>query len=226
MEALDKLFEGWESKHLLQGHKRFIRDGIVDEEWWMNVRDVPKICFFLKEARTQQEEGYNLVNDLKEYAPWRLWQRVGVWTQAIQNAYIGKKVYNDAEIKNHLHEAVKQIAVVNIKKSDGMAESDNDDLQRYALEDNVELKKELELINPDIIVCGYTFGMLKEILNQEEVDFCDTSDTMYGFWRDKLVIDYYHPACHYPNRINYYALISICHAASQEWSERRKKYTY
>ncbi len=35
--------------------------------------------------------------------------------------------------------------------------------------------------------------------------------------QDTLVIDYYHPAVHYPNRVNYYALMAICDVA-------RKKY--
>lgn len=38
-----------------------------------------------------------------------------------------------------------------------------------------------------------------------------------GLNQDTLVIDYYHPAVHYPNRVNYYALMAICDVA-------RKKY--
>lgn len=52
MKELDDLFDEWEKRHLAKGHKRFIRDGIVNEDWWMQKQSVPKICFFLKEART------------------------------------------------------------------------------------------------------------------------------------------------------------------------------
>ena len=222
MKELDTLFEKWEKKHIETGHKRFIRDGIVDEEWWMQGKEVPKICFFLKEARTQ-EENYNLVQDLYKYEPWNLWQRVAVWTQAIQGAFLGELPYNEELIKKKSHDAVKQIAVVNAKKSDGLVQSEGDDLRVYMQEDKKELKEEIELINPDIIVCGYTFGMLKEIL-EDELSAENTSDTMYGFWRDKLIIDYYHPACHYPNRVNYYALMSICRMAEADWRERKDAY--
>ena len=34
-----------------------------------------------------------------------------------------------------------------------------------------------------------------------------------GLNQDTLVIDYYHPAVHYPNRVNYYALMAICDVA-------------
>lgn len=175
----------------------------------------------MKEARTEQETGYNLVEDLYAYKPWKLWQRVAVWTQAIQNAFLGEKAYNEETIKKNAHTAVKQIAVVNVKKSDGTAESNWEDLEKYLQEDKAELKKGLEIINPDVIVCGYTFGMLKEVLG-DELDVQYTSDTMYGFWRDKLIIDYYHPACRYPNRVNYYALMSICRTALAE-SEKIKQ---
>ena len=40
------------------------------------------------------------------------------------------------------------------------------------------------------------------------------------------VIDYYHPACHYPNRVNYYALLSICRLAKEEWEERKVEYAH
>lgn len=223
MRELDNLFDEWEKRHLAKGHKRFIRDGIVNEDWWMQEQSVPKVCFFLKEARTDQEEGYNLVKDLYTYEPWKLWQRVAVWTQAIQLSFSGECPYDEDKIKMKSHEAVRQTAVVNVKKSNGLAESTEEDLWQYVKDDKDLLKKELEIVNPDIIVCGYTFGMLSEVLG-EELERDNTSDTMYAFWKDKLVIDYYHPACHYPNRVNYYALMSICRLAAEEWVERKKKY--
>lgn len=223
MKELDILFEKWEKRHLEKGYERFIRDGIVNEKWWMQEQSVPKICFFLKEARTEKKEGYDLVKDLNECEPWKLWQKVAVWTQAIQLAFMGERSYDDNEIRLKSHEAVRQTAVVNVKKSNGLPESTEDDLWHYARTDKDLLKKELEIINPDIIVCGYTFGMLCEVL-EDEIEIDGTIDTMYAFWKDKLIIDYYHPACHYPNRVNYYALMSICRLASDEWEGRKMRY--
>lgn len=222
MRELDILFEEWEKIHLEKGYKRFIRDGIVNEDWWFQEQSVPKICFFLKEARTQ-EEGYNLVKDLYKREPWKLWQRVAIWTQAIQLSFTGERPYDVDKIQMKSHEAVRQTAVVNVKKSNGLAESEGEDLWKYVHEDKDLLKRELELVNPDIILCGYTFGMLSEVLG-DELEMDGTADTMYAFWKDKLIIDYYHPACHYPNRVNYYALMTICRLAAEEWEERKQKY--
>ena len=222
MRELDILFEEWEKRHLAKGYKRFICDGIVNEDWWFQEQSVPKICFFLKEARTQ-EEGYNLVKDLNKYKPWKLWQRVAIWTQAIQCSFTGECPYDADKIQMKSHEAVRQIAVVNVKKSNGLAQSEGEDLWQYVHQDKDLLKRELELVNSDIILCGYTFGMLREVLG-DELEMNGTADTMYAFWKDKLIIDYYHPACHYPNRVNYYALMTICRFAATEWEERKRKY--
>lgn len=223
MEKLDALFIIWEKRHLETGHKRFIRDGIVNEEWWMQEQRVPKVCYFLKEARTEQEQGYNLVKDLYEYEPWKLWKKVAIWTQAIQLAFTGERSYDYGKIEMKSHEAIRQIAVVNVKKSDGLAGSSEEDLWNYVKMDKDLLKQELEIINADVIVCGYTFGMLCKVL-EDEIEMEGTVDTMYAFWRDKLIIDYYHPACHFPNRVNYYALMSICRLAADEWEERKIRY--
>ena len=222
MQELDNLFYVWAQKHISEGHSRFIRDGIVDEEWWTKDQVLPKICYFLKEGRTE-EASYNLACDLKERCPWKLWKKVAIWTQAIHNAFTSEQAYNEESIRENEHALVKQIAVVNTKKSDGLRNSDDNDLMKYAKEDKKELKQELEIINPDIIVCGHTFDMLKQVLG-DELDVENTCETLYGFWKDKLIINYYHPACRYPSRLNYYALMSICKVAEKDWKDRKERY--
>lgn len=224
MKELDELFDLWENRHLSGNYHHFIRDGIVDESWWLQEQRVPKICFFLKEARTQ-EKHYDLTDDLRAREPWRLWQRVAIWTQAIQAAFSCERAYDDEKLKLKSHTAIKQISVVNVKKSDGKNTSNDKDLLDFAERDKDLLKQELELINPDIIVCGYTYQFLSMVLD-DELEAGKRQDTMYCFWKDKLIIDYYHPACHYPNRVNYYALMSICRMAKQEWEERKIQYAH
>ena len=58
------LMDNWEEKHKNNGYKRFIRDGIVCEEKW-EAQHTPRVCYFLKEAYTSNENGYNLVEDLQ-----------------------------------------------------------------------------------------------------------------------------------------------------------------
>ena len=68
------LMDNWEEKHKNNGYKRFIRDGIVCEEKW-EAQHTPRVCYFLKEAYTSNENGYNLVEDLHDCErPWTMWR--------------------------------------------------------------------------------------------------------------------------------------------------------
>ena len=109
------------------------------------------------------------------------------------------------------------IAVINIKKSNGQSQSDDKELAAYAEADQDFLRRELDIINPDIILCGNTGDCLRTILGDSWKDN-ETAMTMFGQWNGKLVIDYYHPASQFPQSINYYALMAICQVAKREYS--------
>ena len=222
------LMDDWEEKHKNNGYKRFIRDGIVCEEKW-EAQHTPRVCYFLKEAYTSNENGYNLVEDLHDCErPWTMWRKVAIWTQAIYNAFNDNICeYDDEVLRSKEKEIIDRIAVVNVKKSNGGSESEYEDLKKYAIEDRLEIKRELEIIQPDIIVCGNNLSLLKLVLG-EELQNDDTWDNMLALWKDTLVLDCYHPAVHYPNRVNYYALMAICDVARKKygtpvWSAQNEK---
>ena len=211
---MESLFQEWEAAHKQKGYERFIRDGIVSPKDWYG-QPTPKICYLLKEAR-RDVEGYNLVEDLQASGPWQMWKKVAVWTEAIFQAFGDGKEYDQERIQTNIRQNINRIAVINVKKSNGQSKSDYQELKKYAKEDRVFLRRELDIINPDIIVCGYTSHCLRVILGDDWKNN-KTDMTLFGEWNGKLVIDYYHPASKYPHRVNYYALMSICQVA-------RKKY--
>ena len=152
---IELLMDSWKEKHRNKGYKRFIRDGIVCEEQWEK-QQTPKVCYFLKEAYTSNENGYNLVEDLHDCEqPWTMWRKIAIWTQAIHNAFSqNMSEYDEEVLRSHEKEIIDRIAVVNVKKSNGENSSNYEDLEKYAIEDRAEIKRELEIIRPDIIVCG------------------------------------------------------------------------
>lgn len=216
------LMDNWEEKHKNNGYKRFIRDGIVCEEKW-EAQHTPRVCYFLKEAYTSNENGYNLVEDLHDCErPWTMWRKVAIWTQAIYNAFNDNICeYDDEVLRSKEKEIIDRIAVVNVKKSNGGSESEYEDLKKYALEDRLEIKRELEIIQPDIIVCGNNLSLLKLVLG-EELQNDDTWDNMLALWKDTLVLDYYHPAVHYPTIANE-VLYSIAISASGLKNRKKQK---
>lgn len=83
------------------------------------------------------------------------------------------------------------------------------------LQTRKKLKKQLEIIAPDIIICGSTFDTLNRIVYDEKIRpkgiWCDNWFYYTDIISDNktLVIDYYHPANHYPALVNYYAITNI-----------------
>ena len=83
-----------------------------------------------------------------------MWRKIAIWTQAIHNAFSQNMCEYDEEVlRSHEKEIIDRIAVVNVKKSNGENSSNYEDLEKYAIEDRAEIKRELEIIRPDIIVC-------------------------------------------------------------------------
>lgn len=115
---------------------------------------------------------------------------------------------------NHYgNDILKQIAVVNVKKSGGKANSSMEEINQYAEYDSEELKKELEIIDPTVIVCGYTISSLNIIMGAEIKDYDNPNENWFYSAQlndhDVIVLDYYHPANQYPDLLNYYGLLGI-----------------
>ena len=114
----------------------------------------------------------------------------------------------------HNTELFNSIAVVNLKKGSGKPSSNYGEIEAYALADKEEIKKQLEIIAPDIIICGATFGALNHVYDgkiRPEGLWCDNWFYYTDIISDNktLVIDYYHPANYYPALVNYYAVTNI-----------------
>ena len=79
---------------------------------------------------------------------------------------------------------LSQIAIINIKKADGQPTSNKDDLYYNAARDKDFLKQQIELINPDIIICGGTYNYLRCVytelnpLNEPGENYEETYTTM------------------------------------------------
>lgn len=72
-----------------------------------------------------------------------------------------KKYKTSLSESEHI-ESLNQIAVVNLKKSNGMSRSDYDDISEYAEYDRAEIKKEIELIDSESNSLFGTYDVDKE----------------------------------------------------------------
>ena len=220
MRELEILLENWKKEHEEKGYRKFISDGIVNYNKWEK-QSTPKVCYFLKEAYDDTEgKGFNLSKKLNEEEPWGMWKKVAIWTQAIYNSFSRDiSDYPSKDFKSVFKNVIQNIAVVNIKKSNGEKSSNDNDLQQFINLDKEKIKREIELINPDIIICGKTFKFLKQILDDIEIyDNSLIAKWKNVKWKNILIIDYYHPAGRYPNKVNYYSLLSIGKIAQEKYA--------
>lgn len=182
LPALEQLFDEWSKKHQEklstaapycmpeqeEPYGGFVRDGIVNLESWKKQK--VRICFILNEAggRNGME---HYPNDFDLAAEWnergsfsKFMFKLSVWTKAIQDAFGQPITYKKSDVAKIRDELIRSIAVINIKKSDGQRRTDFEILQRFANEDADELRRELELVNPNIIICGENLRFLREPL--------------------------------------------------------------
>ena len=94
-----------------------------------------------------------------------------------------------------------KIAIVNVKKTNGVYPSDDKDLKNNIDRNGDKLLKQIKMINPDVIVCGYTCWLLDKALNKAGKKTVRAKKNSLRFYRtadlcDKeiIVIDFWHPA--------------------------------
>lgn len=208
----DVLFEEWRNKANHQ-NQPFIDDGIINPAVWFAADpSIPKILLVLKEAYNGP---YSLTRELSKDGPWSaMWNRVAEWSYGLLNYNSSTKELPDYKVLSHkeANECLNQIAVMNLKKSNGTKSSADGSFMQYATDDVELLRKQYQLINPDIIIYGHTFDAADGIhgLSRNKKD----NPNPHWYYKDsknKLHIDFFHPANYSSALLQYYGLMGIYH---------------
>lgn len=175
-EDIKKLFESWKNKspsgRINHRHNGFIEDGIVNtEEWFSNNKgkenENRKILLVLKEAYGLDTSLIDFIrNQSYESAP-KIWKRISQIVDGILETTVEKIKPFSENITYNYNEIINNIAVINLKKSDGKSTSDCDEILEYARYDGNEIKKQINMIKPNIIIFGSTFWIVNEIYHDK-----------------------------------------------------------
>lgn len=217
-QRIDALMQEMATEHRKMGWSNFISDGAVNPDVYETSK--PKIAFFLKEAYSKSDDGgWSLTNWLNNGAMTRMWGAVAEWTYGIKNTTATSILPKPSLSNEEKTELLKSVAIVNVKKSNGNVSSDYTDLLRYAETDCTYLKQELDLLSPDIIVCGNNSSLLRllygasirngKVTSEGIIDADFMRENGYAFAGKQIIIDYYHPANQYPAMLNYYTVCSL-----------------
>lgn len=226
-ESLNKCLNTIKAMHQEKGYKRFIFDGVVNAEKY--AASPVKVCFLLKECYVSVSDKqndirdhkewlitgeyprdhhwvkyicdpnednddctYSLVDNLRQEAPWaKMWNAV---------THMASVILGAEEAGVSPSHAVQHIAVVNLKKSNGISTSTEKDIIGYAKDDREYLLEELALLAPDIIVCGGTFDLCKAAhIFPDDLRLICTYKKRSGLraawrWGKAIILDTWHPS--------------------------------
>lgn len=213
-EQENSLFEQWKE---YVADAVFVKDGVVNEEQW-NSAPI-KVLYLLKEVNGGDREWderdylekYNIEpNYIKTHSP-----TISVLTQWQYGIFKGnKRRWDDVEKEALLPEIqsklLSQICLVNLKKTAGGSVVDWNKFDAYfSKEINREnLRKQLKLYSPDIVICGGTAWHLSQIKGWNDSVWKQTNKGIKYYIEENVVyIDFCHPNIRGPKNIFYYALV-------------------
>lgn len=142
----DELFSLWQAA---KNYETFAKDGVVDPEKWE--LEPYKILYVLKEVN-YFEKDFDLRDFLREGGSptyWKTWNNIARWTKAILEGgdYL-RRVSKEEKTK-----WISKIAAINLKKVGGNSEAEDSEIREYAINDSKEIREQIGLYNPDIIIC-------------------------------------------------------------------------
>ncbi len=191
--TLEDLFNKWKTK---EGNEFFCRDGFINKETYEE--QVNKVLFIAKESNVSKGTD----NDF-------------FWLQSVANGKSDSKIlsrrisimtnayYNNFSCVNKSLDNLQKIAYMNINKSGGSSRTNATKLWEYANNHKDYIKKEIEIINPNLIVC--CGKLVYEIIS----DILDTKST------NPKIIEVYHPSYFYISDKKYLEQFKNALVASQ-----------
>ena len=111
------------------------------------------------------------------------------------------KIFNQqsTNLGSYLNEKEKpntNVAYINIKKDTTITPIDSqysefDNIKSYAVSDSAFLRRQIDIINPNIVLCGGTFCFSKYLYN----DLIQIDSNLHLRKTNQFWIDFYHPSC-------------------------------
>lgn len=179
LEEHPKLLEKWREKGLAYTEREngcwgtFVSDGIHDPDKWFNQEIRP--LFILKEGfgawvDWSEIEYFITGRTKKGTIKSKTWRCIEDWAAYIMTnkewhwTESGLRSEENQRILHGIEKPfIKQIATLNIKKYGGLPYASDADLKKHAENHFEEIYRQIELIKPTIIICGYT-GWLLDIV--------------------------------------------------------------
>ena len=207
-ERMNELFAVWQQR-LIKVADRMCLDGIVCEESYENTN--PKLLFVTKEPNHPEGSGFDFREWWSESVEYAFSTRLSEWSYGVQNGFPALSEF-DKDESNKLA-SIRSISFMNLKKVGGSGSSDPNVIRSNADRDKDLLRRQIEIINPDVIVGGigrdsHLWSLLFPGISLQDCGF-DIEVARVGRVR---VIDFYHPSYRIPRAMSYSLLGRVFHS--------------
>lgn len=188
---LSELFIHWKSESP-DYREQFITDGIVDEENYNSA--TPKVLFIAKEPNDQTNDSWDYFDLLLNYKEFRypFLYRLAEWSYGVFNDF--PPIEELWEDEKRLYKVFNKIAFMNVKKSGGNGTSDPEIINDHIKNNLNFLLKEIEIINPEIIITCLSWENSVNILFPDATWSSSGYNIRIGRFKQAKVIDFYHPS--------------------------------
>lgn len=183
-----------------------VRDGMINPDEY--IKAPLRILYLLKEVNGGAD--WDLRSFVREGGRKQTWDNIARWTKgirAVPDEIPWEQLENITEEERRA--ILQQICAVNIKKTSGTYTADKKRITEAAGRDAEYLKKQINLYEPDIIICcGTEWNYWHEIMKTEP----DWKETSRGIWyfienTSRIVVSYVHPEARVKDCLLYYGLV-------------------
>lgn len=190
-----------------------VPDGIIDEDQFTQAKY--KILWVLKEPYGEGGFSYSdyIKDSFKFGEPYptsgQMWHKITYTNYGILNGFMKWSDMGALKEDNNIFNALKSSALINLKKIVGGTTSLPDVIREAYEKSKQIIHEQIKIINPDIIICGGTFGFIKPDLKFIS-PFGDVNE--FGFLiENRILINAYHPSYPYMNQERYCdEIIGLC----------------
>lgn len=192
---LNILFRKYESKY------NFFTDGVFDESKFKSSR--VKILFLLKEVnndgiRQDRWDLRKIIKERPELCKTSTWLYAGKIYYILNNKFPPYDQIESLQDRD-IVQSVNSIASINLSKKAGTGNADDTRIIKEATENFGLWKSQIDIIKPDIVICGGTFEIIQRLFIKnkiiQEKEIKKTVNGMNHFYyKNMLFIDFVHPS--------------------------------
>ena len=201
----------------IESYGKTMVDGAIDNEEYLKSKY--RIAWFLKESYADENEensqyyrslftANNLYEDFFKNVARPTWHPIIYISYSILNGFKTWQELDYIRENNDMCNVIKNIAIINANKHYSLTGTWTDDNNLYDGFKKFEkiLRKQIHLLEPNILIFGNTFYLFKdffEINDTHKINDLSEDGLLHTYLKDgKIFLDAYHPASRKRNYIN------------------------